>query len=529
MMIAMALVASVALQCTPGRQSSSGDSARLAWALDTWSITARPALASDIGAHWTGESWVVDPTWKGQENVAASAYFAQPILESGISLGLNQCSRRLLDEIAAYYIVASGRFRPFSVLQNEQSAAISWRGDEYQGNPRTLTLPWQRPATRLVSTHQAECLLCVAQFLHPAARLIRVLATLPLGSLNSTERQFVSTYTALLVRDQILRFAYDVPAGFGLPGAPSKGAVAGWRAFMRVPASERIRYPRALLDTHLWLLAEAAEILKAQSQGSHVVSLSSTDVAGLREFVTVGLARMQQSITTGVVGLDASGHQILGASYFNGDFTNYPDDAFAGDTAGAYPTAVDTTRVDSIGWDVSHGTRIPVVLRSLYEARSATGSAFPTAIDLEQAANQLAYRVFRGDLARPLFRNFMDGTDGWYRVGYSGRGEWGYPPSTDCNIQIQNRPCLGATILPAWGFVAPWSPRLREIAIGMTALASATDSPTIAFRNRYYLSGAPFAFDSLRNAPRSLVLMRLIADFAPQATWAPVGEGSANH
>jgi len=47
----------------------------------------------------------------------------------------------------------------------------------------------------------------------------------------------------------------------------------------------------------------------------------------------------------------------------------------------------------------------------------------------------LNYATFNRDFKKPLFTNFMDGTNGWYRVNYSGRKGFGYGP-WDMSISV---------------------------------------------------------------------------------------------
>ena len=151
-----------------------------------------------------------------------------------------------------------------------------------------------------------------------------------------------------------------------------------------------------------------------------------------------------------------------------------------------FPTPGDRRRAPGASWDVSHAYRIPVLLRSLADTRGANGTTFPTEHDIRLAINEYVYRAFNGDRAHPLFHNFLDGTDGWYRVNYSGRVGTGYPPSACCDAHTSTPPCLCRGAVMGWGLLSSWSPDLRRVLDSVTALAMSNDSATIAYRDRYY-------------------------------------------
>jgi hypothetical protein len=91
---------------------------------------------------------------------------------------------------------------------------------------------------------------------------------------------------------------------------------------------------------------------------------------------------------------------------------------YAGYQGEKFPAAADKAKVKGLSWDISHFSIVPVFLRTLYDNRAATGVDFAQKSDIEYIGNQYAFHVFEGDYQRPLFKNFFDGTDGWYRVSY---------------------------------------------------------------------------------------------------------------
>ena len=84
--------------------------------------------------------------------------------------------------------------------------------------------------------------------------------------------------------------------------------------------------------------------------------------------------------------------------------------------------------------------------------------------------NQYVYRVFNGDYSRPLFHNYLDGSDGWHRVGYHGAA-FGYPPSPYCDMHNPNQPCMTPGQIMGWGLLAFSSPDLAALEQALVRLA----------------------------------------------------------
>ncbi|HRH91232.1 MAG TPA: hypothetical protein PLW01_04885 [Agitococcus sp.] len=94
--------------------------------------------------------------------------------------------------------------------------------------------------------------------------------------------------------------------------------------------------------------------------------------------------------------------------------------------------------VTDLGWDISHARRLVHVLLALDQNRDAIKKIY--ALDdhdlvmpnLTKAfAAQLLGKVWNGDKQHPLFANYWNGTNGWYRVAYdngTGQCHEGYPP-----------------------------------------------------------------------------------------------------
>lgn len=85
-------------------------------------------------------------------------------------------------------------------------------------------------------------------------------------------------------------------------------------------------------------------------------------------------------------------------------------------------------RIDpNLGWDISHARRLVPALATFARNRANLATVFgyrnpafdPAALQ-RAFANQIVERIWNKNPQFPLFSNFWDGHNGWYRVGYKG-------------------------------------------------------------------------------------------------------------
>jgi len=297
--------------------------------------------------------------------------------------------------------------------------------------------------------------------------------------------QFARLYGPLLVKDHLMRLLYeaDFDPSRG-PDVPHK-LVDNWKSLASRRTLPGPRYRYAMSDVQLWLLGTAAEVLGAHKDAPELVPLSAVELQNLTAAVAAGTAALQTERHLATDGAP-DGTTRERASYFDGDYDDHPDFAFSGNVEPELPTKERAHPHRGTSWDVSHFYRVPVVMRSLYDNRQATGAAFPTPRDLLVLSHQLVFVVFNRDWERPLFKNFFDGNDGWYRVGYGGSGT-GYPPSLMCSqAPGSKRPCLMPGAVMGWGLLAEFDPELAHLEDSLVALAASKSEQARTFRDRYY-------------------------------------------
>jgi len=119
----------------------------------------------------------------------------------------------------------------------------------------------------------------------------------------------------------------------------------------------------------------------------------------------------------------------------------------------------------------------------LYDNRTATLQTFPDLRVLKGFTNQITYCVFNRQFKTPGFTNYIDGSNGWYRVNYSGRAGFGYGPG-DLSI---------AFMRGGYGFLKKYNTDLGQVVEAEWVMLRSADPEITAYRSRlgqYFEGGA---------------------------------------
>ncbi len=243
------------------------------------------------------------------------------------------------------------------------------------------------------------------------------------------------------------------------------------------------RYCAALTDLDLQLAAGVAEVLGALERVDAGSAVTATERAAVgRYFDDFDALFAGRIARTSVRTWD--GGAAVAAVLDPGSFAEHPEMEFSAYEGATYPTTAQRAAAPSATMDVSHARRFVTVFESLNRHRHLTGRAEPSDETIRQFANQLAYRLFEGNLARPRVRNFFDGANGWYRVGYSGRAGFGYQP-WDFTSSAANG---------AYGRWARWNADVGELNRALFTVASSTEPAVVSWRTdawgAFWLNGA---------------------------------------
>ena len=444
----------------------------------SWETVGRAMLEDRSAVQWNSESMHWEAS-AGKKPEGQWLYYTELYLRSAVEAAEACDDRKLYDEVADYYLVMLQQTVPFAVTQGwygrpaDFKLDMNWAAKQEDAAARTF------PA----GSQTGDLELGDVQWLYAAAKLLRLVSVRAPGERSAVLRRFAEQYTNFIVEEQVLRYLTRP-----LRPAPGGGADVSrlrvWELTLRGLKGKRA-WDTAMSDVDLWLLASSAEMLGAHANDPTLVPLSDQQVAQLRAALDVGVRLFRSKRTLYPETTNLGGQRVGSASYFNGDFDGYPDFDYSAVGGGDVPTKDRQQAAPGLSWDISHAYRIPVFLRALYDNRKATGVDFPRREELRLVTNQYVYRVFNGDFSRPLFRNFLDGHDTWFRVGLNGP-DFGYPPSQFCDMRSANRWCMAPCDIVGWGLLAFVNPDVAKLERTLVQLAFAEDADAREFRNRHY-------------------------------------------
>lgn len=450
----------------------------------TWENEGRFTVGTALsGLTWSGSSWQIKPH---SYLLGESLYNAELVLRPAIAAARACRDNKILDELAAYYLI---------MLQQTEKVDHLLHRPNLTSETRRRLLTSDAEARTISATFgqdAGEGELYNAQWLHPAALLVRIVSTLPEMERSVVMKKFAKEYADFLVHDQLERVLYQqqMPP---LGGESVKGRVAYWR--LAITGKKGLQpWDSDVSDIDLWWLASAAEVLGANANDPDLIDVNKADETLLREALLQGTKFLSTERAILPQTRDFTGKVVGSATYFDGDDANDADSLYSGNLDETYPTPANRVGIPKISWDSSHSYRLACLMRSLYENRKVLGSIAPSLHDVQLVANQYVYKVFDGDFTRPRFRNYFDGNDGWFRVGYAGDG-FGVPPSSYCDMHNAKRPCLTPGVLMAWGELSFANPDLLRLEKALMRLAFTSDASVAAFRERHYFFNKAFSLD----------------------------------
>ena len=344
------------------------------------------------------------------------------------------------------------------------------------------------PANHLLGK---EVQLCSAQFLG----LIGALATdivevIPAAQRTETEKAFVAN-TATAIATQVDN--WFSPTYFNGVNARLRMTPADAKDGLSIYFFE---------DRDLWFLTSLADLAELHQAG---VVLNSE---GLKAFKSMQAKRAQIGslfnlfLARTVVANTSNGPR---AEIDRGYERNYGDSKYAAYSAAVSPVLCQkntlglmqkTFRVENkasyidpnLGWDISHARRLVPALdtftRNQSNLATVFGYRYPSfdPARLQRAfANQIVDVIWNKDEHYPLFSNFWDGSNGWYRAGYdNGTGScrpgeapyslaWSFPTGS----------------YPQWGAL---NSTIRALNLQLYALFNSTDPKAQEFVSKYYPS-----------------------------------------
>lgn len=302
----------------------------------------------------------------------------------------------ILDDLAQLYLAA------FPYLKTDKSGNQVWIY-----TAATTSVAKENP--RLIGT---EVMLCSVQFLYAVSFLIEQVVHIEPAKRTPAMNAAVEKFGPVIIRDHYLRWI-------------AKSEPKMIKKLETGLANKK--FANHVGDNETFLLAGVVKILAANSADAKAIPLSAAEKRTFIDFAVTGSKLMQSRLSKSNL-KDFSGKPVTGLNFDQGMWDQYQDCAYAGYTGEKYPEPSDKRTVTGVGWDISHARRFVDIFNTLHENRAITRQSFPDETVMKDLANQVAYKVFNKDFKHPLFTNYMDGTNGWYRVGYAGRKKFGYAP-----------------------------------------------------------------------------------------------------
>ena len=338
---------------------------------------------------------------------------------------------------------------------SEQSAYVfnylcdGMRCPRESSRPIAPTRMWTYPPPPGSSTRY-ESLLDSSQFAFAIARVISYAASTPRVARGEILTSFANRWVRVLLDDHYVRWVLGRPGESGIwqragwqCGFGNFTAEAHWRNLAdsvygtsHLPAARPVKYCNAISDQDTWVVAGVAELLMAHAADSQLVPISASIKERLRAFVHQAVTTMDKR--TALTKLtDASGQLVYGRVFDPGSLDEHPENSYSGDEDLEYPgwrkagenAARVARRASGTGWDLSHGRRLVTLLDTLRRATVPLGTTWPRREDMTGFARQFAFGVARQvPTGQVKFTNYLDGSNGWYRVNYASRPGFGYPP-----------------------------------------------------------------------------------------------------
>ena len=319
-----------------------------------------------------------------------------------------------------------------------------------------------------------------AQFLNAVARVLSGIAAVPASERAPNLQQFAAVYP-VAVAEHLKFWLFEAPY-YNTTGCVPDVVSSGHGEYLRNMKNRSLGTGRSFCsspaDRDMLVTADAAELLRASSIDPVMVNLEALglDATALVSYLN-GAGGAYRSFFVPTSYIDENAVTRTGLDFDTGGWRDWTEDfAYSAFTESRFPAPADAGTDPRASWDLSHARRLVSLFGSMRAVSARLSAPFPSDDEMRAFANQLAYGVATGTV-RPLFRNFLSGVNGWFRVNYSGRPGFGYGPF-DSGTQ--------AFIEGGFGLWGQWSERLKSVTKAVDDVLNATDPATVAFRTANY-------------------------------------------
>ena len=310
----------------------------------------------------------------------------------------------------------------------------------YPGSPRESVHKLDQNYRMWRNTSKKESILCSSQFLYIVSEALIAIANLEPAARGPLMLDFASKAETIL-QDHYQRWIFVHPGPFQVRGWGCKTGgryvESGLNHFqflkrkLAMSLGDAGSRPccNAVADTDMWIITGVSNLLTANKKDPGLVQLSAGEKKEYRDYLQTGLDLLQSRITFTEL-KNFSGKKVKGAVFDAGYWDDSPSYKYSTYTGTKYPekSSCKPQPPEDTAWDISHARRFVDVFGSLHRNRLFLQMNFPDQTVLNCLSNQFVYKIFNGDYERPLFSNFWNGINGWYRVSYNKRDGFGYGP-----------------------------------------------------------------------------------------------------
>jgi len=227
--------------------------------------------------------------------------------------------------------------------------------------------------------------------------------------------RFVNKATNFLLNDIVRSYWLAVPAWHWVKGYPNMKERL--EAKLTRPLPEELRsksFYKMIVDEDLFLMAIAAE-LRCISMYQQGILIKEDDLKLIEDILSIAEITVFSRLQKG-----------NGFLFDVGSRDDHLDHAYAGYNGNTFPTS--KSPAINISQDISHSQRWPWWLSSFRDAWPVNSLNYRKYHEL---INRLAYQFVNHvlvwqDNGFPLVTNYLDGKNGWYRVGYKNKPSFGY-------------------------------------------------------------------------------------------------------
>lgn len=389
----------------------------------------------------------------------------------------------LLDELSGLYL------QSLDTLTTTDQYLYAY----YPGSPRLSVHPLDKKYRMWVDKQKPigkESILYSSQFLYLLSDTVSIIADIKREKRTPIMKEALNKFIPLLI-EHYDRWIFNTPGHFQVRGwgckFEGKYVPTGLNhlEFLNKKLDKKLgngsspAYCNSVTDVDMWIIAGVANILVVYKKEKDIVLIKPDEYKRLLSFVMMGSKLLENRfIYTQLKNFD--GQPVNGTLFQPGTGEEHPDHAFDGYSGNEFPEVDPTNkskfRKKGVGWDLSHARRFVHVFETLLKSKDILGLEFPTKDHIGKMANQLIYATFNRDFKKPLFTNFMDGTNGWYRVNYSGRKGFGYGP-WDLSI---------AVMTGGYGFWSRYNTDLQEVFVALMNMLKSTDPEIRKHVNEHY-------------------------------------------